>query len=156
MAPTVLLILSIVAFVVAIVAIIIVIILASLYAKSKKNSEGFSEQGDPVYNWIADVQTLPANLVKNANYRIGSLGTINAGVPAAASRSLYNPNASTSGRTIQELVNEKATNPAYYDNLVNAANEPDTAPLSSKPNAMITKTDVLVPLSDKAINAADL
>lgn len=155
MAPTVLLILSIVAFVVAIVAIIIVIVLASLYAKTKK-SEGFSEQGDPVYNWIADVQTLPANLVKNANYRIGSLGTINAGVPAAASRSLYNPNASTNGRTIQELVNEKATNPAYYDNLVNAANEPDTAPLTSKPNAMITKTDVLVPLSDKAITAADL
>lgn len=155
MAPTVLLILSIVAFVVAIVAIIIVIVLASLYAKSK-NSEGFSEQGDPVYNWIADVQTLPANLVKNANYRIGSLGTINAGGPAAASRSLYNPNASTSGRTIQELVNEKATNPAYYDNLVNAANEPDTAPITSKPSAMITQTGILAPLSDKAITAADL
>ena len=154
MAPTVLLILSIVAFVVAIVAIIIVIVLAALYAKSK--SEGFSEQGDPVYNWIADVQTLPANLVKNANYRIGSLGTINAGGPAAASRSLYNPNASTSGRTIQELVNEKATNPAYYDNLVNAANEPDTAPLSSKPSAMVTQTGILAPLSDKAITAANL
>lgn len=154
MAPTVLLILSIVAFVVAIIAIIIVIVLASLYAKSK--SEGFSEQGDPVYNWIADVQTLPANLVKNANYRIGNLGSINAGGPAAASRSLYNPNASTNGRTIQELVNEKATNPAYYDNLVNAANEPDTAPITSKPSAMITQTGILAPLSDKAITAANL
>lgn len=154
---TALIILTVVSIIIAIVAIIILIILAVLYSKTAKQSkEGFSESGEPVYGWTTEVSTLPANLVKNANFRIGRLGGINAGVPAPSSRSLYNPGAATSGRVLQALVNESASNPSYYDKIVNETNKPDRAPANEIPNAMVTKNNVIAPLSSKVLDVNNL
>lgn len=149
-----LIIVTVFSVILAVVLIIIIIVLAVMLAKKNENfieKENFSISGTPVYDWTTKVQTQPASLVKDANMRIGALGTVSSLGPAPGVRSLYTPSNSTDGKTLQNIVNTRNSSDKYYDEPVIMANKPNITPPNKVPTAYINRDDIITPTSIKGL-----